>query len=214
MANASVNPEQKYTLNGIERNAPIEWADVSIKAEYENDAVQPSISVDSLSFTLDAREAILQWIANGRIYEGMPIALTVFNINSFQANFNGFLDFSEQYEDLPDDGLLKVGLRQTDGLDSFFNLVETVSFGYMENQGHITGSDYVDLDYVVQKKFNVIEIVATSLVIYVLIKELREAIARTQRDVAQIASYLASGITGSVGAALYTVAATDRDWET
>ena len=206
MAVSSKNVRQEYQLAGRKYNAPIEWPDARIIAEYENDSVQPSINIENFQFALEAREAILQWIADGRIFEGMPLKLTLFNNTPVQDNFGSILDFTRGVIDFPDDGLIEVGIAEENGIDSFFNNIDVLTFGYLEEIGFITNSDYTTMDYVVEKKFNLFEIITTSIVIYLMIKELSEAIARTAEQIATIAGILAAGISGSVGSAIYAVA--------
>jgi hypothetical protein len=43
MSNLSINAEAKFLLDGVKLNAPLEWEDIEIVAEYENDSIQPSL---------------------------------------------------------------------------------------------------------------------------------------------------------------------------
>ena len=205
MADNSINTGQKYLLNGVEINAAEEWLDVTIKADFES-TDNPYLSIDNFTFNLQARELILQWISDGNIFEGMPLKLTLFNNKSTQENFNSILDFSKGYEDFIQDGKLEVGITQKDNIDSFFNKIDTVTFGYLESIGVIQDSDYITVDYVVEKKIDVIEIMITSIMIYLMIKEIHESVMRLADNIAKISSYLSAGLTGTVAAALYAVA--------
>lgn len=206
MAENSINLVQSYILNGTKFNAPIDWEDVEIKADFEGDAIQPNITVDSLTFTLEARERILQWIQTGNIFEGLPIDINLNNINNQPELFSGYLDLVNGFADLPDDGTLECQYVQADGLDEFFRKIETVSYGYLESIGVFTDSDYTNLDYVVEKPLNVLELITTSITLYLMVKELQEQIRRIADDIAVISGILVAGITGSVGALIVAVA--------
>lgn len=207
MADNAITTKQQYQLGGETIDAALEWADVKIIADYENNSIQPELQIDSLTFTRRAREIILQWIANGNIFEGLPLNITLFNNKPVQENFKSVLNFTELINDFPNDGTLEVAIQKERGLISFFDNISGLSLGYLENIGVITDSDYEDIEYVVEKKVNPLEIVITSIVIYLLIKEVAEAVSRTSNRIAQISAYAASGLTGTVGAAIFAAAA-------
>ena len=183
MSNLSINAEAKFLLDGVKLNAPLEWEDIEIVAEYENDSIQPSLSVEEFVFPLEAREAINEWIARGLtngvgIFEGMPFQLTLFNNQPIQENFKAFIDFTNGYQDLPEDGKVNIGIIPNFSLDNFFEQIEGTTFGYLQEIGAITLADYIKVDYVVEKKFNLIEFLISSVVLYIMIKELVENVTR------------------------------------
>lgn len=183
MSNLAINSEQKYLLNGIQLNAPIEWEDVTIEADYVNDSVQPSLSIEAFTFALDSRNAIKQWITDGLssgvgIFEGMPFQLTLFNNLPVQQNFKAFIDFTKDYQDFIDDGKVKSSIMKDNSLDSLFERVDSLTFGYLESIGVIKNSDYQDVDYIVEKNGNEIEILMLSVILFIMTKELVERIIR------------------------------------
>ena len=206
MADESINVVQEYLLDGRVLNAPIEWEEAVIRANYENNSIQPQLETEDFAFTLEAREFILEWIKSGRIFEGMPFKLTLRNINSKVFTFDSMIDFTLGYRDLIEDGKIEVSLSDPAGLDNFFNQIGTITYGYLESIGKIGSSDYSNLDYVVEKPFNLLEIMTTSIVIYLMVKEVQESIARIAEQVANIISKTATGPFGPVGSAIYSIA--------
>lgn len=209
MANISKNSEQKYTLDGISRNAPIEWEDVTIEADYVNDSVQPSLTVEDFDFTLEARDAINQWIEDGRssgvgIFEGMPFELTLFNNEPLQEHFKAFIDFTNNYNDLIEDGKVSVSIMKDGGLDNFFDQIGGTTFGYLEHIGVITSADYETVDYVVEKKFNLFEILMTSIILFIMIKELAVSVRNTANQIGEV-SRAAGNTPFNLGDLLYNV---------
>ncbi len=183
MSNLSKNAEAKFLLNGVQLNAPIEWEDIEIVAEYENDSIQPSLAIEEFTFPLEARQSINKWIADGLssgvgIFEGMPFQLTLFNNQPIQENFKAFIDFTNGYRDLPEDGKVDVGIISDFSLDNFFEQIEGTTFGYLASINKVTFADYIGVDYVVEKKFNLIELLIASVVLYIMIKELVENVTR------------------------------------
>jgi hypothetical protein len=213
MADISKNSEQQYLLNGVPYNAPLEWEDVSIEAEYPDDSVQPSLTITEFNFNLEARKAINDWIAQGTsggvgIFEGMPFDLNLFNNNPLSKSFKAFIDFRDNYNDRPDDGELSVSIMKDDSLKPFFDALNGTTCGYLEEIGVFTDSDYTDIPYVVEKKFNLFEILMASIVLYLMVKELSESIYRTADAIATVASLLLFVGTGSLalGSAFLAVA--------
>jgi len=206
MSDLSINTEQKYLLNGVQYNAPEGWEDVTIQAEYVNDNIQPSLTVSEYSFPLEAREAILNWFHNGvGGFEGMPFELILYNNQAQQKSFKSFLDFTSNYQELLEDGRVAVGTIKEDSIDDLHSKLEAVTFGYLEAIGAVTQADYTIQEYVVEKKFNLLELLITSITLYLMIKELAEAIERTSDAIAEATGIAAAGFTGTVGAAILLV---------
>jgi hypothetical protein len=196
MSLVSKSAEAKFLLDG---------------AEYENDSIQPSLAIEEFVFPLEARDAINKWIADGLstgvgIFEGMPFQLTLFNNQPIQENFKAFLDFTKGYRDLPESGKLEVSLITDFSLDNFFEQIEGTTFGYLEEIGKVGVSDYIDVDYVVEKKFNLLEFIISSIVLYILLKELYEQARRTGESIAIASGIFSAGFSGTVGQAIYLVA--------
>jgi hypothetical protein len=136
----------------------------------------------------------------------MPFQLTLFNNQPIQENFKAFIDFTNGYQDLPEDGKVNIGIIPNFSLDNFFEQIEGTTFGYLQEIGAITLADYIKVDYVVEKKFNLIEFLISSIILYLMIKELQESIRRTGEAISIASGIFSAGFTGSVGQAIYLVA--------
>jgi len=205
MSNLSINTEQKYLLNGVQENAPEGWEDATIVAEYVNDNNQPSLSISEYTFPLEARDKVFNWFHSGKAFEGMPFELILYNDQAQQISFKSFLDFTKNYQELLQDGRVSVGILEEDSVEDLYIKLGSITFGYLESIGAVTQADYVTIDYVVEKKFNMIELLITSITLYLMIKELAEAIERTSDAIAEAAGITAAGFTGTVGAAILLV---------
>ena len=211
MSDLSINSEAKFLLDGLQLNAPLEWEDIKITAEYENDSIQPSLAIENFEFPLEARDAINKWIADGLtngvgIFEGMPFQLTLFNNQPIQENFKAFIDFTNGYKDFPEDGKVEVSIIKDDSLDNFFEQIEGTTYGYLESIGAVGTSNYQTIPYVVEKKFNMFEILMTSVILYLMIKELAEGINALADAITNAIAHVSGGITGTVAGAIYSVA--------
>jgi hypothetical protein len=212
MSDLSKNAEQKYTIDGVVENAPLEIEDVTIEANYLDNSFQPALSIDSFNFVGTARERINNWIANGMnggvgIFEGTPFKLTLFNNTPNQDSFSSYIDFTNDYKDLLERGTISTKLIADKGLDNFFSQIESTTFGYLFNIGKVTFADFTAVDYVVEKKFNLFEILMSSLVLYLMIKELAESVEKTAETISLVSALLStSAIPIPVGSVLYAVA--------
>jgi hypothetical protein len=177
MSNLSKNTEQKYILNGVRYNAPEGLEDVTIEANYINDNIQPSLTVSDYTFNLEAKQAIQDWF-NGPIggFEGMPFELILYNNQAQQVSFKAFLDFYSNYEELENDGRVNTTIIKEEGIDDLFSKLESLTYGFLEQNGTFTQSDYVTVPYVVEKKFNLFELLMSTVMLFLMIKELAEAV--------------------------------------
>ena len=195
MSDLSINSEQKYILNGVQYNAPEGWEDTVIEASYIDDNTQPSLKVSDFTFPLEARDAVHNWFhspVGG--FEGMPFELILYNNQSQQVSFKAFLDFYSNYEELLEDGKVRVNTLKEDGIDDLYSKLEALTYGYLEELGAVGQGDYVTVDYVVEKKFNLFEIVMASVVIYLMIKELAEAISKTADNINKLSKTVAGAL--------------------
>jgi len=213
MSNISKNTESQYILNGAVRNAPVEWQDVVITAEYDNNDMQPKVSTDSFVFNLQARQDINQWISNGLtggvgIFEGMNLDLRLYNQDNVQKIFEALIDFTNDYKNFPDDGETTVSLKDRDGLDNFFEQLTGTTYGYLEEIGVFTQNDYITIPYVVEKKFNLFEILMSSIVLYLMVKELAVSVRNTADGISSVVALFSIPLGGQIGAAIRVVAIT------
>ncbi len=206
MAGVSRNTEQKYLLNGIQYNAPIDWADATVEAKYIDDNTQPSLTISDYTFPFEARNAIKAWFDNN-CFEGMPMDVILYNNLPQQVVFKSVLDFTSNYQELLQEGKVTVSVLKEDGIDDLYSKIEALTYGYLESIDAVGAGDYTDCDYVVEKKFNLLEIIMASVMLYLMIKELAEAIEKLADAIASVAGLLLFIGTGStaLGAALLAV---------
>lgn len=212
MSDISKSAESQYSLDGVVSNAPIDWQDVKIVAQYPDDSIQPSLSIDEYKFNLDSRKAINKWIEGGitggvGIFEGMPFAQNIFNNSSDSAVFNAFINFADNYNDATDDGVLSVSIMKDDSIQSFIDKLGGVTCGYLEEIGVFTDADYITIPYIVEKKLNPFELMMSAIVLYLMIKELAETVERTARSAVLVVSLLGTSVFPlPIGSIAYAIA--------
>ena len=201
----------KFFINNQQSNAPIEWEDINILATFDNESTQANITTDQFTFVREEAEAILDYIAQGLsggsgIFEGLPFEIQQYNQNSIYNSFKGFLDLTNEFEYLQSQGRVKAKIIKESGLNSLQDRLSALSYGYLEDIGIFSDSDYTEIDYVVEKKINAFEILTSAVILYLMIKELAEAIRNLADAIANVVSKFAMYPTGAIGAIIYAVA--------
>lgn len=197
-------------LNGKKVTIPKGFFDVGVKASF-GENIQASLTTEDFTFVLDAYQEIINWINNGRaggvgIFEGIPISVATSNSSLNQTVFKGIVDLQAGANIQERLGQVQARLRQDNSLDQLSELLEPLDYGYLRDLGVITSSDYVNVDYVVNKPDKTLETITTFITIYLLSKQLADTIKEIGETIATISGISASSVTGPVGATIYSIA--------
>lgn len=197
-------------LNGKSVAVPKGFFDVGVKASF-GENIQANLTTEEFTFILDAYEEILAWIRDGRtggvgIFEGIPVSISTSDGLNNVGVFKGILDLQAGTTIQEKLRQVQCRLRQDDSLNALSDLLEPLDYGYLKSLGSITASDYVDVDYVVDKIDSGLETITTFVTIYLLSKQLADTIKEIGQTVALVSGISASGITGPVGGTIYAVA--------
>jgi hypothetical protein len=202
----SKNARLRFTLNNQIVDAPIEWQDISVQADFEDNAVQPKIDIEEFTFVNQEAQTIRDWISAGRIFEGIPFKIDTYNVNTSSNSFDGFINCSNGVE-IFDDRTLKAKLEQSKSWFSVRERMQGVTMSYLESIGVFTDSDYTKVKYVVEKNDNSFEVLMNSVVLFMMSVQLYQEIKSIQKDIANSTGIAASGAFATVGAAIFTTLA-------
>ena len=205
MSMLSKNARLRFALNNQTVNAPIEWQDISIEADFEGGEIQPTIDIDAFTFVNQEAQTIRDWIAAGRIFEGIPFNIDTYNVNASNGSFKGYVNCSNGIE-LFDDRTLNAKIQVADGITSVRDRLSGLTMSYLESIGVFTDSDYTKVKYVVEKSDNSFEVLMNSVVLFIMSVQLEQQIKSTSESIATASGIFAAGFTGSVGSAIYLVA--------
>jgi hypothetical protein len=199
----------KFEINGQPANAPKDWQDVEVLATFDNENTQANISTDQFTFVLEEAAKIRQHLAGGLtggfgIFEGIQFKMMAYNNTSAYTAFNGFIDLADEFENDLQNAVVRAKIKKSNGLNSLQEQLESLSYGYLYDKGVITG--FSDVEYIVQKKFNIVEVLMNSIIIYLMTKELAESIRSTIKSVNDAIAHFSGGITGPIAAAIWAVA--------
>lgn len=194
----------RFTLNGVEVNAPEDWESVQTLATFDNDSVQANVSTSEITFALDGNKLIREWVRGDLgIFQGLPMDISV--INGTQTSLIGryVLDF-KSYEELESDKV-KVSFRFLSGLNLLFDRIEGISFPWLESLGLFRDKEQRKILVCVDAEDKSTQYVLLALTSYVLISNIQQIRLQIKSIVTTVKGIAASGLGGSFGAALYSV---------
>ena len=197
-------------INGKPFTEPLEWKDIQIKAAFGENSNQPSIESDRFTLVLDAAREVLKHINGGKIFEELPAQL----IFDGSVIFDGFLDTSEEFEELDvsfgsrneQPNQVSVKFKKNEGIQYFTEKINGVSFFSLYEQGLITDNDFTTIRTIIRKKANFLDVAVMVVTIYLLKKQIEDSIKEIGKTIQEIIAYATTPISGQVAALVYTVA--------
>lgn len=167
-----------FTLNNKELPPPKNWQDITLSATFGDD-IQPVIEVDDFVFVNESAKEIMDWVAAGKIFEGIPFTLQ-FAITLPTPEiiiYNGALDCTEMEVISPVE--VRIKMKPDEGLDLLDKKIQGLSYGYLADldggeRGHIDAEHYTDVPVIIRKKFDGVETAMTAFIVYLMTKEVLE----------------------------------------
>ena len=210
MVMLSKSARLRFLLDGQTANAPRDWQDIEVLATFDNEATQANITTSDFTFVNEENVIIRDYVQDGLnggegIFQGFPLDIEAYNINNVRSIFKGFLDLSDNYEESEDLPEVKARLKRDNGLNQFSDRLSPLSYAFLEDKGVFTAADYEIIDYVVVKKINVFEELMAAVILFLMIKELREAIRGSVEAIANVAAHIGGGATGGIVGIIYAV---------
>jgi hypothetical protein len=202
---------QQFILENKNIPAPIEFGDLRIKATFDNGAAQANVETMQFTFVNEAAQQIRDHINNGLtggvgIFEGPEYKIQVSDPTAVFTAFEGQLDLTDEFEEISPVKVLAKA-KKANGLNSLSDQLSGLTYGYLESIGRVSSSDYTDVNFVVEKEDDFLEILITSITLYLMVKELAEGVSRIAERIANIAALIGSGgLTGPIGAIIYQIA--------
>ena len=194
--------------------APLDWQNNTIHASFGTDSSQPQIETDSFEYVLDGAKKIIDHVKSGNIFEPLQCQQIYKQGNNEFVALNGYFDVSDGYEELeptwgdierPNRVLVK--FKQDESVTNFIDQIQGVSYGSLVEEGLITSKDYVTINTVIQKRTNFLEVATLIITLYLIQKQIEDAITQIKNTAKDIATILAGGgITGGIGAAVAATA--------
>jgi len=206
-----------FRVNGQDIPAPSNWRDVKILSTFDNGNNSSSITTDRWQFVNEAATRISKLFKSGLnggsgAFEGPNYDIYVSDEEGALQVFEGLLNFSEEYEERnfkgpnftdPVEVLSKAEMKNSlNAIDSQFSGT-TVAF--LKSKGVYSDSDYTDVKFVVEKKFDFIEFAVLSFGIFTMVKEAAEAIEKLGSDLSTQLGISGSSATGTIGGTIFRI---------
>lgn len=159
-----------FEVGGQNVDFPLSAFDIKITSTFIEDNVQPTINIEDIEIAKEYIYLINNHVANGLYYKGLDFKIKVSSDLGVITSFDGYINLPKLY-DILNDGTAKVGVIKKNGLDNLQDRLESITWTMLESQGSISDSDFTDVDYVVEKTNNALEIIMLIIVAYVMTTE-------------------------------------------
>lgn len=205
MVMLSNNSRLRFSIDSTVVDAPVEWEDIAINATFDNDSIQANIDTDSFTFAPEQAEIIKNWISQGNIFRGLPFKIDAYNVNQSTLAYDGFINCSDNIE-IFEDGTISANIQLAEGLNSLNDRLDGLTLEYLKSINILTSSDELTVEYVVEKNLNVVEIISSLILGYILVTQLKSQVQSTATSIANAVAHATGGITGSVAAIAFAIA--------
>jgi hypothetical protein len=201
----------RFTINGVDSVPPIEAVPkigengLFIEASFGVENVQPALTPLEFTFANEGAKQIRDLVADGLIFQGVDFTAEVIGDAGTIEVINGYLDLTDGFQEISP-VMVKVNAKFKESTLSLEDQVASISIDLLREEGALTDSDLVDVEYVIEKPINLVEVAVISITLYLMIKELAEATEKVSNDIAVVLGLSSTSVTGTVGATVYQIA--------
>ena len=203
----------QFTVEGVDIGLPVNWKEAEINAIFsqtgDDDSLipenQPNLSIDRFHFVGEAAQFISDRHKSGlnggpSAFQGACAKWVIQEGGDSYTVFDGYLDFTDNYQELDFKDTRReqpnqVFVKGVDdfGLNALLQKISGVTMDLLIDKSVYSEDDYVDIPFVVIRKYDFLEFMMLFLSIYIFQKEAREALIRLQKILAEAFS---SDLTG------------------
>jgi len=185
---------------------------VEIEMDWLDRKAQAMINISSVEFEGSDGTIIRDRFLNGTrggvgVFEGMPYNIQVGGQVDYK-NFELYLDFTKSPIFFGSCGV-KASLQTKQGSDWLNDVAGAVSYRFLEDEGLITDSDFVDIPYVINFIPDGMQLLILGLSTFSLVKELIEGVKALADRIADLTDAATPVIGVGVGAGAVAVTAYD-----
>ena len=220
----SLNLTYTHLIDGKNVTPPEGWPALQPMADFLKDEsfetigdIQPTIDLGELTFVNDAGTSFVNAaqtlidISDGGAtgtttghFINPTYRIEISDGNTTEVFFDGYLNMETYLKVSP----VRVRIQAENFTDiiSIDFRAKRVSFGFLENQGLIGQSDYVEVPFVVELVDDEDMLFALEVTITLLVIQLLQIAKDLAKDLANVAALTASGVTGPVGAVIFAIA--------
>lgn len=199
----------KLFIKGKPVTPPKDIIGAKILMAYGDGSSQPSIESDRFTVSLDAANEVFNHIESDKIFEELESSIEFDGLTVL----DGFIDTSEELEyvnvdfgqgnEQPNEAIVK--FKKNSSKQYFQEKIKGVTYSSLYKEGIITDRDFTTIKTTVQKRFDFIEFATLLITIYLLKKQIQDAIKDIQNTIIEVKAIISAGQTGFVGAATLAI---------
>jgi len=163
-------------INGQAFNGVVELHELEILATFDNESVQPNITLSNITLVNEAAIAVIDWVKSGTTggvgaLEGMPISIKIGDEITPSINlFDGYIDFTDNFK-IINPVKVSVKLVKSKSLNDFETKLSSCTFGLLKENNKITNGDFVDISTMVMHTDETIDNMLMLFFEFTLIRE-------------------------------------------
>jgi len=198
-------------LGFIEVHPPKEWKNTEIELSFTQDTRR--LSTNAFEWLGDNAVLINEYITEGLtggygITEGLPYKAVLDCDGTFYDVVTACLNFADESAEYFCD-IVKVPIRETGKIDFLTDRADSFRFELLSRlgsteAGYISSADYIDTYYMVGKYPQKMEILMSSISVFIISKELFETVKR----ITDVAAAILGGLTGFIESLIQLLALT------
>jgi len=172
-----------FYRNGILVKEPANWKGLEIELNFDRDKdiVEESVNLTEFQLVNENADLSLDYIdagiSNGvGVLEGEPLAIEIERNGVVEKPFNGYLDYTTGT--FSKDGCA-ITAKEVQSIDWLNDIMDSFTMEYLHKEiGSITTSDFIKVPYVLSSVPNYLEAAVATLSVYVMVKEIKDAIQK------------------------------------
>lgn len=183
-----------FYLNETKVNPPQNWRELGIELNFDKDRGGELLktTITDFEFVNENATIIRDWITKGLttgvgVFEGIPFRIEVERNGVVETPFNGYIDTMQL-------GVItfhrvEVKAVEVNSIDWINDVADSFTYDYLFDAGKLNDSDFVEIPYIINSVPNYVEAAVAVLGVYVMIKEIKDAIQRLKEVVAELPIY-------------------------
>lgn len=176
------------------RHPPKNWKEFGIELNFDKDTSKftAQITITDFEFVKDNSDIIQKWLSDGLtsgvgVFEGIPFRIEVVRNGIVEVPFRGYLDLTQNGKLSSNRSTVRAVSQ--DGIDSLNDRVDSFTFRHLYNIGQIRAIDFTFVPYILNSVPNYVEATVASIGVYMMAKEIKDAIQRILEFVAELPVY-------------------------
>jgi hypothetical protein len=160
--------ETKHFLNGNEIR-PLNFSEMGFKIDYSQDYNLPELNTETVILVNEAKTLVDNHILSNGVFEGIP-----YDITFGDTTLNYYIDLTDNV--VVSDSQIEVKIKRRKSVSNFMENANGLTFEYLSTVQTI---NFVNVDFIVVKDNQEVQLILFLLNTYVLAKELAESINNT-----------------------------------